>query len=414
MSKAAGVPPGAAVPATARSDLAGALPQPPPARTEGGAGATGPLAVLYVSNFADAIGGGEESLLELIRELPRTAVRPILVVPARGEIAGRAERAGLPVEVVPMPSLKPLPGWRNIVPVRSLAAILARHAVDLVHANGSRAMLYAGLAALRERVPALWHVRIVDRDPWLDGLLLRLAAAVITNSRATAGRFARRTGAAGKVHVIPNGVNLARIRPGAPDAGLQRALGLGPEGPVIAFAGRLEHGKGPDLLLEAAVGVQRERRDAQWLFVGDGPMRPALEARALAAGLPAIFAARRQDLLPVLHLCAALVVPSRQEAFGRVVIEAMAAEVPVVATRVGGIPEVCLDGRTGLLVPPEDPAALAAAILATLGDADATRARVRAAAEDVRARFSLTDHARQVEQVYRALIRRAEQAPCRA
>jgi glycosyltransferase involved in cell wall biosynthesis len=375
----------------------------PPGNPEAVFPDTGPLTVLYMFNFADAIGGGEESLLELIRALPRTAVHPVLVVPARGEIAGWAERACLPVEVVPMPTLKPLPGWRNIIPVRSLAAMLAREAVDVVHANGSRAMLYAGLAALRARVPALWHVRIVDRDPWLDGPLLRLAATVIANSRATAGRFARFTGAAGKVHVIPNGVDLARFRPGAPDMRLRRALGLGPEGPVIAYAGRLERGKGPDLLLEAAVRVHRERRDAQWLFVGDGPLRPALEARALAAGLPAVFAARRPDLLPVLHLCAALVVPSRQEAFGRVLIEAMAAEVPVVATRVGGIPEVCLDGRTGLLVPPEDPAALAAAILATLGDPEATRARVCTAAEDVRSRFSLAAHAERVAALYAQL-----------
>jgi glycosyltransferase involved in cell wall biosynthesis len=360
------------------------------------------LTALYVFNFPEVIGGGEESLRSLIGTLPRDAIRPVLVVPAPGEIARWAQSVGLPVHVVPMPTLKPLPGWKNVRPVRSLAGILSQDRVDLVHANGSRAMLYAGLAALRYRTPIVWHVRIADPDPWLDGVLSRLATAIIANSRATAARFGGRV--ADGVHVIYNGVDLARFHPGSPDSGLRRALGLPPDGPVVTYVGRLEHGKGPDVFLQAAIHVHRECPAATFLWVGDGPMRSTLDSQVKVEGLPAAFAGRRPDLLPILHLSSALVVPSRQEGFGRVLIEAMAAQVPVVATRVGGIPEVCVDGRTGLLVPPEDPAALASAILTTLTQIEATRARVRAAAGDVRARFSLTEHTKRIIALYTQLL----------
>lgn len=364
---------------------------------------SGTLTVLYVCNFADVVGGGEESLLSLVDVLRRTAIRPILVVPGQGEIAAWCLGAGVPVRVLPMPTFKPLPGWQNVRAVRALMSLLASQVVDLVHANGSRAMLYAGVAARRLRVPVIWHVRIADPDPWLDGLLLRLATAVIANSRATAGRFAGR-GAADKVQVIFNGVDLERFRPAAPDPSLRGTLGIPPGGPVVTYVGRLEHGKGPDVFLEAAGRVHADDRGIWFLVAGDGPMRPALEARARAAGLPVVFAGRRRDLLPILHLTSVLVVPSRQEAFGRVLIEAMAADVPVVATRVGGIPEVVTDGQTGLLVPPGDPAALSAALLATLRQAETTRARVRAAAAAVRARFSLAEHAERVAALYARLV----------
>jgi glycosyltransferase involved in cell wall biosynthesis len=98
------------------------------------------------------------------------------------------------------------------------------------------------------------------------------------------------------------------------------------------------------------------------------------------------------------------VLPSRQEAFGRILIEAMATGVPVVASAVGGIPEVCVDGVTGLLVPPEDADALAVSIALTLTDQVATGARVAAASADVRARFDLAAHAARVEAVYARVL----------
>src|SRR4030095_2821641 len=158
---------------------------------------------------------------------------------------------------------------------------------------------------------------------------------------------------------------------------------------VVGYVGRLEPGKGPDVLLAAAERLVLKLPAVALLFVREGPLRESLAERASAAGVRVVFAGRRPDVPALLRACDVIAVPSRQEAYGRVFIEAMASHVPVVASAVGGIPEVCADRLTGLLVPPEDPEALAAALAATLADTTATATRVKAAAADVAARFDI-------------------------
>jgi glycosyltransferase involved in cell wall biosynthesis len=379
-------------------ELTGRFGRPP------GEGDAEPPTVLLMANFADIVGGGEESLLGLAATLDRRRLRVLGSVTAEGEVGARLRALGVPTTVVSLPPVRPwaLPGVLRAL--ARLRALLARERVALVHTHGSRGALYAGLAARGLGVPLVWHVRVADRDPWLDRLLARLAAAIVVNSGATAARLRDLPGAAAKVTVVPNGVDLARFAPAPGDPALGAALGLDPAVPVVGYFGRLEHGKGVDVLLEAALRLHTKLPPTAFLFVGEGPLRPALAERAAAAGLPASFAGHRDDVPALLRLCAAVVLPSRQEAFGRILIEAMAAGVPVVATSVGGIPEVCVDGVTALLVPPDDADALAVAIALTLTDQAATAARVEAAAADVRARFGLAAHAAAVQAVYARVL----------
>jgi glycosyltransferase involved in cell wall biosynthesis len=378
------------------AEATGRLPVGRPPRT----GA--PPTVLLMANFADAVGGGEESLLALAARLDRDRVRPIASVPAEGEMAERLRALGVPVTVLPLPPLRPWTVLAASQALRRVRDVLDQARVALVHAQGPRGALYAGLAVRGRPVPLVWHARTADPDRWLDPLLVRLAHTIVANSGATACRFRRWPAA--RVIVVPNGVDLGRFgaRPADPD--LRRALGLPAAGPVVGYVGRLEHGKGPDVLLAALERLAPEQPAVSLLLVGDGPLRPALAARAAAGGVRAVFAGQRRDVPAVLRLCDVLAVPSRQEAFGRVLIEAMAARVPVVASAVGGIPEVCADGFTGLLVPPDDPDALAAALARTLTDTGATAARVRAAATDVQARFDIRVHATRVQAVYDAVL----------
>jgi len=363
-----------------------------------------PPTILLMANFADVMGGGEESLLGLAATLDRRRLRVLASVTAEGEVAARLRALGVPVSVVRLPRVRPWTLGPIVLAAIRLRRLLQRERVTLVHAHGSRGALYAGLATRGLGVPLVWHVRVAEPDPRLDRLLARLAEAIVVNSSATAARLGRLPRAAAKLTVVPNGVDPVRFAPGPAHAGLGRALGLDPAVPVVGYFGRLERGKGVDVLVDAAARLHAKLPATAFLFVGDGPLRDTLMARAAAAGLPARFAGQRDDVAALLRLCAAVVLPSRQEAFGRVLIEAMAVGVPVVASAVGGIPEVCVDGVTGLLVPPEDPDALAVAIALTLTDQAATAARVTAAAADVRARFDLAAHAARVQAVYARVL----------
>jgi glycosyltransferase involved in cell wall biosynthesis len=383
------------------AELTGRLGPAPVA--DGPAPAGEPPTVLLLANFPDVVGGGEESLLGLAAAIDRRRRRVLGAVTAEGEVSARLRAVGVPVSVVPLPRVRPWTAPAVVLGLWRLRGLLARERVALVHAHGSRGALYAGLAARSRGVPLVWHVRVADADPWLDPVLARLATAIVANSEATAARLRRVPVAAARLTVVPNGIDLARFAPRPPDARLRAALGLDPGQPVIGYFGRLERGKGVDVLLDAAVRVTA-KAPAAFLFVGEGPLRDALVARAAAEGLAARFVGRRDDVPDLLALCAVVVLPSRQEAFGRVLVEAMAAAVPVVATAVGGIPEVCTDGVTGLLVPPEDADALAQAVIATLGDPVATAARVATAAADVRARFDLQAHAAGVQDVYARVL----------
>lgn len=361
------------------------------------------IPILCIANFADRVGGGEESLLGLVGQLDRRRFLPVVLVPGEGELAEELRARGVAVEVLALGVIRP----RTLPAVLRRAWMLRRmvraRQIRLVHAQGTRGALYAGLALWRTGIPLIWHVRIVDRDPWLDAMLMRWSTAVIANSRATADRFARYEESPRKVEVIYNGLDFAQYSresvPAAPSS-----FGIPGGHPVVTFAGRLEHGKGPDLFIEAAGLIHQKRPDVYFLVVGDGPLRPVLHARANEKRLPAVFVGRQADLRTALGVSSVLAVPSRQEAFGRVLIEAMALGVPVVASRVGGIPEVCTDGRTALLVPAEDPRALADAVVRTLEDRAGTAVRVHAAAEDVRSKFSLADHAGQVCRLYERVL----------
>jgi len=364
-----------------------------------------PAPILVVSNHGAVVGGGELSLLDLLRGLDRDRFAPVLAVPEDGEVAMRSRELDLPVHVVPLPPLR-RPGPGAIRSAWALAQLARAAEAALIHANGTRAMAYAAAAGRLAARPTLWHVRIAESDGLLDRALCAAATAVIATSRAVARRF---HWAGAKVRLVPNGVDLKRFAPRPPSAALRASLDVPRSAPVALSIGRHVPEKGYRHLVDAALLVERARAGVHWVLVGAGELSPELEAQARRLGLAGLlhFAGWRDDVADVLALADVFVLPSESEGFGRVLVEAMAMARPVVATVVGGIPDIVLAGQTGLLVPPADPVALAGAVQALLDDpprAARLGAAGRARAEST---FSLGAHVDGVERVYDEVLGRA-------
>lgn len=227
--------------------------------------------------------------------------------------------------------------------------------------------------------------RFLHQVPWLA------ADQFIGVSDFVAGRLVDVGAPPSRVRRVYNGIEVARFS-GGPDGFLQSLLHVSATTRVVFASGRAQSYKGFDVLIAAAAQIERQGIPAvAFAYCGAGPDLERLRAEAAALGLRAFhFLGRREDVPRLLRSAAVAVVPSVwAEAFGLTVVEAMAAGVPVVASRVGGIPELVTDGVTGLLVPPGDPAALAAGIHRLLDDAELRGAIARAGSEVARSRFDI-------------------------
>ena len=240
---------------------------------------------------------------------------------------------------------------------------------------------------------------------WLNCKVYRWVDRVIAVSEDIAGKLEQSGVDRAKVRVVYNGLS-ERFQP-RDQRQMRAQLGLPLDRFIVLFVGLLVPVKGLDVLLDAMALIPEER--LLCVLVGDGPMKPELQARAQQSGLGErlLFAGQQPTRQVPVWLSAAdvLVLPSRSEGRPNVVLEAQGCGLPVVATRVGGVPELIRDGEDGLLVPGEDPQALAAALVHLLADEDRRRALGRAARTRVESSgLTWEASARQVQAVYRELL----------
>ncbi len=234
------------------------------------------------------------------------------------------------------------------------------------------------------------------RVAWLLHGLLRIEAllshlsAVVVPSRALARFLVDRGFPARRIVVIPNGITVRRTEPGPPN-----------DPPVVGTAAILEHRKGLDVLIDACARI---RPPVRLEVFGEGSLRAELEARAERGGVDARFHGHVADLRGRLEALDVFVLPSRAENLPVAILEAMALALPVVATRVGGVPEVVADGETGILVEPDDPQALADAIAALAADPARRVALGSAGARRAAERFDAAELARRTVCLYESLL----------
>ena len=341
-----------------------------------------PIGIVLTSFDA---GGTERQMIELIRRIDRNRFDlHVACFRREGQWLPRVEASGVPIDAFPLGSLT---SPRTLRQLHAFSRWCRRHRLQVLQTCD----IYGNIFALTGAAVAHVPVRIGSRrgivSPTGRRSLLtlqrqayRAAHRVVANSVAAGDALVAEGISRKKVVVIPNGIDLE------PFDGPRTS---GP-GPVITTVANLRPGKGHDVLLRAAAHVLRQRPDVRFQFVGDGPLRGPLEHEAedLAIAAAVTFLGHRPDVAAILRGTTIFAFPSLMEAFPNGVMEAMAAEVPVVATAVGGIPELVEHGRNGLLVPPGDDAALAAALLSMLSDPVRARGLAVAGRETIGQRYS--------------------------
>ena len=314
---------------------------------------------------------------------------------------------------------------REIAPLLDVRATLAlwslfrRERPALVHTQTSKAGAVGRIAAWLSGVPAVVHTphghvfygyygRVMSEAIRLvEQALARITHRIITlTERGALEHIRYNIAGPEKFTAIPSGIPLSAVRSVTVDpAAKRKELGLPPEGPIIGTVGRLVPIKGHVWLLKAASQVLAEFPGACFVFVGGGPLLEELIRSAEELGIRrhVVFLGSRQDVPECLAALDVFVLPSLNEGMGRALIEAMAVGVPVVATRVGGIPDVVVEGVTGALVPPQNEKALAEALLDLLRDAPRRQAYGEAAKRHVDERYDIKTMVRSIERLYDAV-----------
>ena len=375
--------------------------------------------IAYVNHVGQA-SGAERSLEALLCHLDRGTYDPLLVYPGPGPLDDVARRLGIEVRWLglarfgrswrPMGFAAGVARWS--LTSCDLAGLIREDEIDLVHANSTTAHLFAGAASRAVGVPAVWHVRDLVRL----GPVGRACRELATHTVAISGAVRRSVfGPGGRyaVSVVHNGIDADRFAARARAGRVRSELGLHGV-PLVAVVGQLVPWKGHEAFLSAFSAVARDIPEAKALDVGadlfgDHPGREQfLMRRRDALGLrdSVLFLGQRDDVADILADCDVLAVPSRAEPFGRVALEAMALGKPVVGFDAGGLPEVVVDGETGVLVPRGSVGTLGEALLGLLRNP--ARARALGAAGRVRVRrlFSAGQMARRIESLYTTLLQR--------
>jgi glycosyltransferase involved in cell wall biosynthesis len=371
--------------------------------------------VTFFAPYFHVYGGGERVYHVLASSLPAHGWTTSVVTPGEGVVAERLRRDGVDVEVVQPPaaldrfgkvSTKGLPAAGALLALprywRRLSRVFARNG-GVVHTIAHRGVILAGPAARLARVPLLWNVQGVEPSRVVNTLGSLASARVVFGSASIAadmpGLLRRRIGG-----VVANSVDDALFAAPVPSPGPR---------PEVFCVSRLTPEKGVDVLVRAAAIVRDAVPGVRVIIIGpvqEGHDQYWRDLRALQAELGLDATIEFTGFLEAGPAARwgrawAYAQPSHTEGFGLAVAEAMASALPVVATRVGSLAELIDDGRTGLLVPPADPPALAAAIIRLLTNRELATQLGMAARAEAAARFSTDRFAAEMAEVYADMLR---------
>lgn len=313
-----------------------------------------------------AAGGMKEHVLSIIKGIDKNVYEIVAACPEDSPIFQELTELGIKVYPVNIKGELSLKGdWQSI---KSLKKIIIEEKIDLVHSHGSKAGLVARIAAKRAGVKnvftvhgTIFHEHFSNTKKAVFAIvekyLANITDKIITVSQSLKEDIIRLENVQDdKITVIYNGIPTQKFNIQLDKNEKRKELGLNTKGKVIVTVARLAPQKGLNYLLEAIKLIPQENRDLQLVIVGDGPLRKELEGQAKELCLTEYvkFLGHRKDVPEILAAADIFVLSSITEGLPLIVLEAMSANLPIVSTIVGGIPEIIRDGENGLLVQPKD------------------------------------------------------------
>ncbi len=362
---------------------------------------------LRACNF---VGGPEKQILEHFARLDTARFTPILGTFGEGGADPLGDAARLRGYcTVHLPSRSPV----HVASIHTLYTVLRQHKVDLLCTHGYKPNILGCLAAVPARIPTIAVSRgWTGESPkirWyeaLDRLFLRFADHVVAVSAGQQQKILASGVPGRKVSVIHNAINLDEPAPPF-DVPLRSQLGLPQDALIIASAGRLSPEKNYATMIEVAREVCADQPQAYFVVFGEGVLRPQLEQKVTASGLQGRFLLPgfRKDLPDLLPQIDIFMLPSFTEGLPNVALEAFANQKPIVATAVGGTPEVVQHGLSGFLTTPDDVVGMVTALLSLLTDRELRRQMGIAGFEYIKRNFGFSAQTIEYEKLYTDMCR---------
>jgi glycosyltransferase involved in cell wall biosynthesis len=357
------------------------------------------------------IGGAERLLIGILQNLDKSIFKStVCCIQDRGELADEVESLGHPVISLNMMRK----GGYDFRVVSALRRIIIENRIDIIHTHLYHANLYGRLAARKEKITTIssvhntykkgkWHRHLINR--WLAKKTFAVTAGSedVKKDLIELDRIPEK-----KVILLPNGIDLSRVETQLNHCQAKRLLGFTEDDIVIGTVGRAEKQKGHFILLEAFSKLLKrpDGKQLKLLLVGDGRLLSQLKETAKSLGISekVNFAGNVTKLADIYRAVDIFTMPSLWEGLSLAMLEAMAAELPVVATDVGGARDVLGNDQWGLLVPPNEPDALASAI-AKLLDSPALNAAIASAGKQrVHDNYSVATLTNQLSHLYRTAL----------
>lgn len=362
------------------------------------------LRLLQITHDLD-LGGLQQVIYNLCRTLDRSRFDiSVLCLREKGLFANDVEALGIPVYL-----LEQKERGADYFAFRKVAKLLRELRIDVIHTHNTQPFFDGTMAAMLAGVRTVIHTDHARAFPdklrymvaeWAMALY---AYRVVGCSEHTSRQLRRYEKIPErKIVTIPNGIDGSRFELTIDRQAKRRELGIHEQGSVIGLAVRLSDQKGITFLLQAMPRILAKHPDTTLLIAGDGDLRMDLEREAQELGIASRvkFCGPRKDIPELLKLLDFYVLPSKWEGLPMVILEAMAAGCPVVATDVGGNSTAVVNGVTGALVPPQDPAALADAVIRLLDSPELQKRYAENGKNRFRERFSAETMARQYEHLY--------------